>query len=54
MHIMRLVLLHTPILPSCNYCGIPTHKATKCNIPSDFVIIVGKRDINKLFVLPSS
>jgi hypothetical protein len=25
----------TPILPSCNYCGNPTHKASKCNIPSE-------------------
>jgi hypothetical protein len=24
----------TPILPSCNYCGNPTHKANECNIPS--------------------
>jgi len=23
-----------PILPSCNYCGNPTHKASECNIPS--------------------
>ncbi len=22
----------TPILPSCNYCGNPTHKASECNI----------------------
>ncbi len=22
-----------PILPSCNYCGNPTHKASECNIP---------------------
>jgi hypothetical protein len=25
----------TPILPSCNYCGNPTHKANECNIPSE-------------------
>jgi hypothetical protein len=25
--------LATPILPSCNYYGNPTHKATECNIP---------------------
>jgi hypothetical protein len=24
-----------PILPSCNYCGNPTHKASECNIPSE-------------------
>jgi len=24
----------TPILPSCNYCGNPAHKASECNIPS--------------------
>ncbi len=29
------VHLATPILPSCNYCGNPTHKATECNIPSE-------------------
>jgi hypothetical protein len=28
------VHLATPILPSCNYCGNPTHKANECNIPS--------------------
>jgi len=22
-----------PTLPSCNYCGNPTHKANECNIP---------------------
>jgi hypothetical protein len=25
----------TPIQPSCNYCGNPTHKASECNIPSE-------------------
>jgi hypothetical protein len=25
----------TPILPSCNYYGNPTHKASECNIPSE-------------------
>ncbi len=25
----------TPILPSCNYCGNPTHKTSECNIPSE-------------------
>ncbi len=25
----------TPILPSCNYCGNPAHKASECNIPSE-------------------
>jgi hypothetical protein len=24
-----------PILPSCNYYGNPTHKASECNIPSE-------------------
>ncbi len=24
----------TPILPSCNYCGNPAHKASECNILS--------------------
>jgi len=23
----------TPILPSCNYCSNPAHKANECNIP---------------------
>jgi len=46
----------TPILPSCNYCGNPTHKASECNIPSEdlFCDIVRKRDIKYLSVLPSS
>ncbi len=45
-----------PILPSYNYCGNPTHRANECNIhlKTFFVIIVGKRDIRKLLVLPSS
>ncbi len=25
----------TPILPFCNYCGNPAHKASECNIPSE-------------------
>jgi hypothetical protein len=25
----------TPILPSCNYCDNPAHKANECNIPSE-------------------
>jgi len=46
----------TPILPFCNYCGNPTHKANECNIPSEdlFCDYCGKRDIRNLFVLPSS
>jgi len=45
----------TPILPSYNYCGNLAHKVNECNIPSEnlFVIIVGKRDIMKLFILRS-
>ena len=27
--------LAAPILPSCNYCGNPDHKAHECNIPSE-------------------
>jgi hypothetical protein len=27
--------LATPILPSCNYCGNPAHKASECNILSE-------------------
>jgi hypothetical protein len=30
----KVVHLATPILPSCNYCGNPAHKASECNIPS--------------------
>jgi hypothetical protein len=29
----KAVHLVAPILPSCNYCGNPTHKANECNIP---------------------
>ncbi len=29
----KAVHLATPILPFCNYCGNPTHKASECNIP---------------------
>jgi len=28
-----VVHLVAPILPSCNYCGNPAHKANECNIP---------------------
>jgi len=30
----KVVHSTTPILPSCNYYGNPTHKASECNIPS--------------------
>jgi hypothetical protein len=30
----KAVHLVTPILPFCNYCGNPVHKASECNIPS--------------------
>jgi len=52
----KAVHLAAPILPFYNYNGNPTHKASECNIPFDdfFVIIVGKRDIRKLFVLLGS
>ncbi len=35
----------TPMLPSYNYCGNPTHKASECNIPSDdlFFYYCGKK-----------
>jgi hypothetical protein len=51
----KVVHSTTPILPSCNYCGNPAHNANECNIPAKdfFVIIVGKRDIRKLFILLS-
>jgi hypothetical protein len=29
------VHLIAPILPSCNYCDNPAHKASECNIPSE-------------------
>ncbi len=31
---VKTVHLTTPILPSWNYCGNPSHKASECNIPS--------------------
>jgi hypothetical protein len=31
----KVVHSATPILPSCNYCGNPAHKASECNIPSE-------------------
>ncbi len=31
----KVVHLVAPILPSCNYSGNPTHKTSKCNIPSE-------------------
>jgi hypothetical protein len=31
----KAVHLAAPILPSCNYCGNPAHKASECNIPSE-------------------
>ncbi len=30
----KMVHSASPILPSCNYYGNPTHKAIECNIPS--------------------
>jgi hypothetical protein len=52
----KMVHLAAPILPSCNYCGNPAHKAMSATfLPKIFfVIIVGKRAIEKLFILPSS
>jgi hypothetical protein len=46
----KVVHLATPILPSCNYCGNPAHKASECNILFEdfFCVIVGKRDIEKI------
>ncbi len=33
----RTKVVHSaiPILPFCNYCGNPAHKASECNIPSE-------------------
>ncbi len=35
-HSSRAKAVHSvaPILPSCNYCGNPTHKVSECNILS--------------------
>ncbi len=45
-----------PILPFYNYYGNPTTKLVNATflLRISFVIIVGKKDIRKLFVLPSS
>jgi len=52
----KAIHLATPVLPSYNYCGNPSHKASEWNIPSEdiFCDYCGKRDVKKLFVLPSS
>jgi hypothetical protein len=52
---VKAVHLTSPILSSYNYCGNLAHKASEYNIffRISFVIIVGNRDIKKLFVLPS-
>jgi hypothetical protein len=54
----RVKAMHSvaPILPSYNYYGNPIHKANECNILSEdlFCDYCGKKDIKKLFVLPSS
>jgi hypothetical protein len=51
----------TPILPSYNYYGNSAHKALRTKLVSAtflsrifFMIIMGNKDIKKLFVLPSS
>ncbi len=31
----KAIHLATFILPSCNYCGNPAHKASECNIPPE-------------------
>jgi hypothetical protein len=38
--------LAAPILPSCNYCGNPTHKVNECNIPYEdvFCDYYGKKE----------
>jgi hypothetical protein len=53
---VKAVHLAAPILSSCNYCGNPAHKVNECNILSEdlFYDYCGKKDIRKLFVLPSS
>ncbi len=51
-----MVHLVAPILPSCNYLTIlPTKLMSATFLPRiSFVITMGKRDIRKLSVLPSS
>jgi hypothetical protein len=51
----KAVHLATPILPFCNYYGNPFTKLMSATFLSriSLVIIVGKRDIRKLYVLPS-
>jgi hypothetical protein len=41
-----------PILPSCNYCGNPAHKASECNIPSEdfFSIALNCKEGMKMYV----
>ncbi len=43
------MLLAPPILPSRNYYGNPTHKASECNIPSEdlFCDYCGKKGHQK-------
>jgi len=54
----RIKAVHsaTPILPSCNYWAIlPTKLMSATFLPRiSFMIIVGRRDIRNLSVLPSS
>jgi len=54
----RAKVMHSiaPILPSCNYVAIlPIKQVSAIFLPKIFfVITVGKRDIKKQFVLPSS
>jgi hypothetical protein len=52
----KVVHLIAPILPYCNYYGNPAHKLVNATfLPRiSFMIIVGKKDIKKLFVLLSS
>jgi len=51
----KTVHLAAPILPYCNYCGNPTHKANECNIPFEdlFCDYCGKKGHQEV-VLPSS
>ncbi len=51
----KAVHLVAPILPSCNYYGNPAHKASATFLLRiSFVIIMGKKDTMKLFVLLNS
>ncbi len=50
----KAVHLAAPILPSCNYCGNPAHKANECNIPFEdlFCDYCGKNGHHEVVYFP--